>query len=110
MQLVQTRRYSKAIKKILTEPERLAVEESIAHDPEKGVVIRGTGGLRKLRIAAKGHGKRGGARVIYYFWREQELILLLAVYAKNQQEDLSPAEQKMLAKEIEDIKDGNYDA
>ena len=56
----------------------------VADDPQCGVVIPGTGGVRKLRVAASGRGKRGGARVIYLFGGDDVPAFLLAVFAKNE--------------------------
>ena len=72
----------------------------LAARPDAGKVIPGAGGLRKLRWAAKGHGKRGGARVIYFWWLADDKILLLDIYAKGQQEDLSAAEIAKLKRKI----------
>ncbi len=59
-------------------------------------IIPGSGGCRKLRWGAKGHGKRGGARVIYYRITDDHRILLLDLYAKNESENLSPAQLREL--------------
>ncbi len=64
--------------------------------PDAGDIIPGSGGCRKLRWAAKGHGKRGGARIIYYWIIESDRILLLDLYAKNEAENLSAAQLKAL--------------
>ena len=93
----------------MTPQEIAALEEDISANPEKGAVIAGTGGLRKIRVAAKGHGKRGGARIIYYFWQMEKIILLLTAYTKNQKDDLSAYECKILAKEVRDLKEGYYE-
>ena len=61
----------------------------ISINPMAGDVVQGTQGARKIRWAAKGKGKRGGARVIYFNRLESGFILLLAVYAKNEQENIS---------------------
>lgn len=69
--------------------------------PEAGALIPGSGGLRKLRWAGSGRGKRGGLRVIYY-WRDRKgEIWLLTVYAKNEAADVSADMLKKLRKEIE---------
>lgn len=65
--------------------------------PETGAVIPGTNGLRKLRWALTGKGKRGGGRVIYYYHRPELEVLLLTAYAKNDQKDLSAQDKKLLA-------------
>ena len=69
--------------------------------PEKGDVIQGTGGLRKIRMASSGSGKgkRGGERVIYYWFAERRQFLLLSAYGKDDQDDLS-AEQRKILKNI----------
>ena len=61
----------------------------------------GARGLRKIRVAAKGHGKRGGARVIYYYFMSESRIGMLLAYPKNVQDDLSSEQKKMLTKIIE---------
>lgn len=66
--------------------------------PEQGTVIRGSGGLRKLRWASASHGKRGGLRLIYYWDRSQHTIYWLYLFAKSDQGDLSPAQIKELAR------------
>lgn len=69
-------------------------------------MIRGTGGLRKLRWAASGRGKRGGARVIYYLQASVDRIYLVYGYVKAKQEDLTPQQLKVLAELMEEIADG----
>ena len=68
--------------------------------PGTGQVIPGSGGLRKLRWAAKGRGKRGGVRVIYFWWIADDRILLLDLYAKSQQADLTAADIDKLKRKI----------
>ena len=70
----------------------------VAANPEAGRVIPETGGIRKLRWAARGKGKRGGARVIYYFRNESFPVYLLSAYAKSEKSDLSKTERNALRK------------
>jgi hypothetical protein len=70
----------------------------IARNPEAGDVIPETGGVRKLRWGRAGSGKRGGARVIYFYHDARRPLYLLMVYAKAQQEDLSPDEKRAVRK------------
>ena len=74
----------------LTEDDFAELENMIRRQPEAGRVIRGAGGLRKLRMAAAGRGKSGGYRVLYAIFERHGLVLLVDVYAKNEQEDISP--------------------
>lgn len=71
-------------------------QAELAKDPTKGKVIQGTGGLRKIRMAARGKGKRGGARVIYYVVHLHETIYLIFVYDKSEADDLTPEQKKTL--------------
>jgi hypothetical protein len=74
--------------------------------PDAGDVIQGGSGLRKLRWTMPGRGKRGGARVIYYWYVPGDRIYLIYAYAKNQQSDLTPAQANTLAALMKDIKNG----
>ena len=74
------------------------IVDIVSADPQCGIVVPGTGGLRKLRVAASGRGKRGGARVIYLFGGDRVPVFLLAAFAKNEKSDLSPAERHKLAR------------
>ena len=71
-------------------------------NPETGELIKGSGGLRKIRCQAQGRGKRGGIRVIYYWYVPGDLIYMLLAYAKNQQSDLTPQQLKLLKALIEE--------
>jgi hypothetical protein len=74
--------------------------------PDAGKVIRGSNGLRKLRWSLPGHGKRGGARVIYYRYVEGERLYLIYAYAKAMQEDLTPEQVAVLAELMKEIDHG----
>lgn len=92
--------FRRSCKGLLDDEGLFALMEWLAARPGAGKVIPGSGGLRKLRWAAKGHGKRGGARVIYFWWISDERILLLDIYGKGEQEDLSADEIKVLRRKI----------
>ncbi len=81
----------------------IALLEALQDQPRLGVVIPGAGGIRKLRWgdALHGIGKRGGLRVIYYFWDEHSQVYLLTVYRKNEMTDLLPAHRRALREMIE---------
>ncbi len=92
--VVEFAAYRRRADELFTADEQDAVVDLIAHDPTCGDVIQGTGGLRKVRVGRGTKGKRGGARVIYYFYNPDHPILLLALYAKNEKSDLSAQDQK----------------
>lgn len=93
--------FAEKVEDLLGEEDGNVLEE-IARRPEAGKLIRGGAGLRKIRVALPGRGKSGGARVIY-FWRREEILYFLDMYSKNEKEDLSAAELKALVKLIEGL-------
>jgi len=86
--------YKRRADELLNADEQAAIVDLVAYNPTYGDLIAGTGGLRKLRVGRRGSGKRGGARVIYYFYNEDIPILLMAIYAKNEKADLSERDKK----------------
>jgi hypothetical protein len=85
---------------LMTDEERGELVAYVATNPEAGVVMPGTGGVRKIRWAGRGRGKRGGIRVIYYFCGEALPVFLLNAFAKNEKVDLSQAEKNEMKKWI----------
>src|SRR5438105_4484211 len=85
---------------VLSDEERSALIERLAWSPEGGVVMPGTGGVRKMRWALKGKGKSGGARVIYYYHDESMPIFLLSIFPKNVRVDISQADKNELRRLI----------
>ena len=96
--VVETPPYLADAERLLTAEERASIVDTVSTEPRCGVVVPGTGGVRKLRIAASGRGKRGGARVIYLYGGVDVPVFLLAIFAKNEKSDLSQAERNNLAK------------
>jgi hypothetical protein len=88
---------------VLTEDERFEIVDLLASDPTCGVVLRDTGGIRKVRFARAGGGKSGGVRIVYYFYNENMPIYILAGFAKNEKANLSAAECASLRKLVEQI-------
>jgi hypothetical protein len=86
--------YRRRADELLSVDQQNAIVDLIAYEPTCGDVIPGTGGLRKVRVGRGDSGKRGGARVVYYFYSTDFPVLLLALYAKNEKADLSAHEKK----------------
>lgn len=105
MIFVEFRAFSRGRAEHLDEDEFRALQNALLANPEAGVLIPGTGGLRKLRWAGSGRGKRGGVRIIYYHLLPRDVLLLLLVYPKNEQDDMTPEQKRILralvASEIE---------
>lgn len=99
--IVETPQFIHQVDDIWTDDERLDFFEYLANNPLKGDVIPALSGLRKIRYSAKGHGKRGGVRVIYYNMLDDGVIVAVAIYPKNKRENLSQAQLKQLAKNKE---------
>ena len=104
MRLFATRTYERAVGKLISEESRKEMEAAIVAAPDEAPVIRGTGGIRKLRWAGSGRGKRGGIRTIYFHHAGPEAIYLLTVYAKADRDDLTPVDKKALSRLVGAIK------
>ncbi len=89
--VVETPEFLAATQRIMDEEERGALVDYLARNPMAGDLIPGTGGVRKLRWALEGRGKRGGARVVYYYHSAAMPIFALTAYAKNERADISQA-------------------
>jgi len=98
MTVVETGRFLKDADRLMPDTERAELVEFIAANPESGDLISETGGVRKLRWALPGGGKRGGARVIYFFHNESLPVFLLAAYGKSEKANLTKAERNAIAK------------
>ncbi|KJZ36303.1 MULTISPECIES: type II toxin-antitoxin system RelE/ParE family toxin [Pseudomonas] len=101
MIFVETQIFTRRAKELMDDDAYSALQKVLVVNPSVGDIIEGTGGIRKMRIAAKGHGKRGGARVIYYHFVSASQIALLMIYPKNEQHDLTSDERKALKSVIE---------
>ena len=103
MLFIETSTFTRQLPRHLDDDGYAALQAFLSAYPEAGDVIRGTGGMRKIRWAMAGRGKRGGSRIIYYWMAEEEHIYLLTVYAKGTKDDLTAAERAAWRKAVEAI-------
>ena len=102
MELIETSTFTKQIMALLTDEEYGEFQSRLAANPQLGAVIKGGGGIRKVRVAVGSRGKSGGARVIYYWAVRRDVILLLYAYPKNVTADLTPKQITQLAKVVKE--------
>lgn len=98
MTVAELPEYQRRAERLLSEDERRDIVGYLTAFPKEGDLIRGTGGIRKLRWRRSGRGKSGGVRVIYYFHSERMPLYLVTVFAKNERADLTQSECNELAK------------
>ncbi len=104
MELIRTSTFSKCIKKLnVTADELEALETEIATNPHAGDVIQGLKGVRKIRFAIGGKGKRSGGRCIYLALKVEDTVYLLLAYGKSNQTDLSQRQRKDILAFIEEL-------
>ena len=101
MIFIETPIFTKRLRGLLDDESYADFQQELGNRPDMGDVIQGTGGLRKVRVASSGRGKRGGARVIYYYFVSASQIALLLIYPKSEKDDLSVAERRALKQIIE---------
>lgn len=102
MVIIETTIFTKQLSLILTDEEYRLFQLTLLDRPDAGKVIPGGGGLRKIRWALAGRGKSGGVRVIYYWFTARGAILLLFMYPKNVQDNLTQDQLKQLKRIIEE--------
>jgi hypothetical protein len=104
MEFIETPTFTRLVLALMDDDEYSVLQTVMSNRPDIGKVIRGGGGIRKMRWAGSGRGKRGGLRIIYYWLISADQIWMLLAYAKKDQDDLTPEQLrtlKMLMKEFE---------
>ena len=106
LEFIEAPVFTQLLSRYLTDDEFRELQLHLARDPEAGDVIRGSGGFRKVRWGdrRRGLGKRGGLRVIYYYFAEDMQIWFLTLYGKDEASDLTPKERQTLKTHLEEEK------
>jgi hypothetical protein len=99
--IVETSVFTRVVTRLLTDDEYRELQWALAANPEMGTKIPGSGGIRKLRWARRHQGKSGGFRIIYYWFNLEGKLLMLYMYPKNVQDDLSNDQLKILRRIVE---------
>jgi len=99
---IETRLFTRLVQEYLSDEDYSRLQSQLIENPEAGAVIRGSGGVRKLRWAAAGRGKSGGYRVIYFVRRSNGIIWMLTMYPKNVADSIPGHVLKQIREEIED--------
>ena len=102
VELIETSIFTRQITALLSDEDYGAFQSRLAANPGLGALIKGGSGIRKIRMAVGSRGKRGGARVIYYWAVRKDVILLLYAYPKNVSADLTPKQVAQLAKVVKE--------
>jgi mRNA-degrading endonuclease RelE of RelBE toxin-antitoxin system len=102
MVIVETSIFTRQVQALLDDDDYRRLQMALVIHPDAGDLIPGSGGLRKIRWGAHGRGKRGGVRMIYYWEVQKDRILMLLMYAKNEQDNLTAGQLKVLRRIIEE--------
>lgn len=101
MQFIESTVFTKQILELMEDDSYRHLQAALIVEPELGKVIKGSGGIRKVRWEASGRGKRGGARIIYLYVRRKDTVYMLMAYAKGEQEDLTPDQVERLRRYVQ---------
>ena len=104
MEFVETPTLTRLLTALLTDDEYAGLQNVLVENPERGdILIKGGGGIRKLRHALPGRGKSGGVRVIYYWLRDDGQIYMLLIYPKSKKDDLTDRETALLREFVKEL-------
>ncbi len=103
MEFIETPTFTRMVTELLSDDEYRALQNTLVENPERGDIIKGGGGIRKLRHAVQGRGKSGGVRVIYYWVKDDHQIFMLVVYPKTKKDNLTDRETAILREYVKGI-------
>jgi hypothetical protein len=99
---VESKLFTRLVGDYLTDDEYSQLQAALSEAPERGAIVPGSGGVRKLRLAQPGRGKRGGIRVIYYAKTREGVIWMLTIYAKSEEENIPAHVLRKIKEELDD--------
>lgn len=103
MEFIETPTFTRAVMALLSDEEYQELQDALVESPERGDLIRGGGGIRKVRHATQGRGKSGGVRVIYYWVKDKEQLYMLTIYPKSKKDNLTAAETALLRDLVKEL-------
>jgi len=103
MEFIETPTFTRLLGDLLPDDEYAQLQNVLVENPERGTIIKGGGGIRKLRFAMSGRGKSGGLRVIYYWLRDNGQIYMLLIYSKSKKDDLTDQETALLREFVKEL-------
>jgi hypothetical protein len=104
LEFISLHAFDRMAEGLIDDDDLRLLQQELITDPRAGDVVQRTGGLRKLRVAVEGRGKRGGARLLYLYVQVRSVIYLVAVYSKIQEPDLSRADYQRMAELVKHLK------
>lgn len=103
MEFIETPTFTRLVTSLLADDEYGEMQYDLLENPERGDLIKGGGGIRKLRYAVQGRGKSGGLRVIYYWIKDKHLIYIYMLHAKSKKDDLTDKETSILRDLVKEL-------
>jgi len=103
MEFIETQTFTRLLAGLLTDDEYAGLQSVLVLNPEAGDIVKRGGGIRKLRHALPGRGKRGGVRVIYYWLRKNGQIYMLLIYPKSKKDTLTDRETAILFELVKEL-------
>lgn len=103
MEFIETPTFTRLLKDLLSDDEYRGLQNILCDIPDQGDIIKGGGGIRKLRYALAGRGKSGGVRLIYYWKSSDEQIYMLLIYPKSKKDTLSDKEVALIRDYVKEL-------
>ena len=107
MEFIETQNFTRLVQELLPDEQYHKLQVSMMEDPTSGAVIKGGGGIRKLRYALPNTGKSGGVRVIYYWVSAKGIFYMLLIYPKSAKDNLTERETTILRDLVKELSDAH---